>query len=508
MNSKRPEKPKEELRTVPHLFKGRPYCQLSAAFATANKDVWLVPEDVTQGSFDSPTTPEWLCGYLEQTFHVSGLRLDESISDACLCAFAGAKGGAWLATWDVYSGEDILEIWTGLAQALLRRTISKILEARVEDGRILLHLEYQPVAGDPKDLADIKRSTKLLERLAAAHRSGLVHGGINQRWVSLSPHPNIFGFGLAALYAAWRRGHGIKLGLLSADPRFASPDELMGETASARSDQFSLAALITASHLTTHGLADKIPLRVQGGNSFLDRIARTEDWVRALEGSTGEKKAREKLAVAISTGLAPDRERRRRWMWQAAILVLAVVAGAIGERLVATRNSHPAGWQVAGPEVSPRETPTLTSPNPTAPGNSSGAVGAPTPPSAVIAPAAPTQVLPVATAAFGGLRAMSVDEALPDWLSKHGKELGDAARACGTQGITGLLLGGEIPGPQIVQFTGKLTQSLDTAIPGTKNLVKRIRPVPLGKPVFLVTCGVAQDKAATMASQRGKKKPT
>jgi hypothetical protein len=479
--SKRRGKPGEEPKQEAPLRKGQRYCPLSAVFATTNRDAWLIPEDVDLGMFDPLTTPEELRGALEKAFRVRDLRLDVEASDTCLCAFTDPQGGAWLVTWDMYSEGDQLEIWADLARALLLCKVSKLLEARIEGGRVLVHLGYRPVVGDPKDLVDVNLSTRLLDCLAVAHRSGLLHGGINQRWISVAPHPNLFGFGLAALYAAWRHKQNVQLGLLGADPRFASPDDLMGEPPSIRSDRFSLAALITAGYLKCTGQDDKIPSHVQGGNSFLDRIARSEAWVEALQllDSSGKRKARRKLAAAFSTRLARDPERRW-WAWQASILVLAVLAGGIGDRLVAPQKAKESAVQ--GPPTSltvPKSTP--PSQSPAVPVANPRNIGEVTPPFSTANTAQ--------DAAAGEPHAMTLEDASLSWLSTHGKELRGYALACGSKKITGLLLGGNIPTKQIAQFTTNLYQSIIDGSPGSQVVVERIYPLHLQRPVLLVVCG-------------------
>src|SRR5262249_51455119 len=114
-------------------------------------------------------------------------------------------------------------------------------------------------------------SASLIEQLAKAHHSGLRHGGINERWIGTDNE--VFGFGLAALYAAWRRRECGKIGMLMADPRFATPDELRGFPPSPDGDRYALAKLIAASFRATQSAEHGMSRRVLGANAFLDLIA-------------------------------------------------------------------------------------------------------------------------------------------------------------------------------------------------------------------------------------------
>jgi hypothetical protein len=427
-----------------HDLRGLPYCRVSARFSSDGQDGWLVPDDLPLARFAPGTAEDELRQLLQKTFGVTGLELDLESTDACLCAFCRGDEDCWLASWDVYSNEDLVAVWDDLAQALSRRRSSRLLAARVAAGRVLLHLGYRPVAGDPHDLA-VRRSVELLEQLDAARRSGLRHGGINERWVSLSPSPRVFGFGLASLYAAWRRQRGAQVGLLVADPRYASPAELIGAPCSARGDSFSLAALLTTSYLVSRGVTGSMPRQVMGADAFLQRIAWSEEWVPALRravaayrylipwpGSNGYRR----LAAALTGPVRDARTwwtpRRQRWV-AVAMLAIAVLAAAVGARLVRGWDALPAGQTLLVRQMA--------------------------------APADPD-----------------------GWLKAHKKELDAVGKACSPGGTIVVMIGGQFTD----RFTSTLTGRLAAAAGGRQPSVE-VMAEPLARlPILVVACGVAE----------------
>jgi hypothetical protein len=444
---------------------------LSARFIEQHHDGWLVPEDLPLVSFSPATQVENLKNILEEEFHVEGLELDTEAMDACVCAFRQNDNGSWLASWDTYSPEELVGIWDDLARSLARRNSSKIVEARIEDGRVLLRLGYRPIAGDPRYLASTNSSTALLDQIAGLHKLGLRHGGINERWISAGA-TEVFGFGLSSLYAAWRRKQGVRLGLLVADPRFASPAELMGASPSIRSDRFSLAALITASCLEKAGSPHGMPRRVQGADAFLERIAWGGSWidVRSRAGLSVGKDEDRKLDAALEQipKSAAFAVGRLRLMRQATLLILALTIGGLLGSVV--RKDRQA------------ESP------------SSGAIkekiGAPAPTSVpAVITSATTKTASPASHADLGPRALSVDGKPLNWLTTHKEELGQYARVCGSIGVTCLVIGGDISPQDLREFTSGLERALGAGETTYRPLVVRHFKPPLRGVVLLVACG-------------------
>ncbi len=495
--------------TVRHDFRGLPYCRLSARFADDGGDGWLVPEDFPLKRFAPEVTEEGLRQQLQEAFGVTGLELDPDSTDACLCAFGCGVEESWLASWDVYSQEDLVLVWDDLARALSLRRSSRLLAARIVGGRVLLHVGYRPIAANPRDLAVLRRSGELLDRLAAARRSGLRHGGINERWVSLSPCPRVFGFGLASLYAAWRRQQGAKLGFLVADPRFASPAELIGSPGSGCHDSFSLAALLTTSHLACQGAIIGMPRRVMGADAFLQQIAWSGERLPRLE-RTAPISARlvgwppgsgvRRLAAALK---GPVHDLRRaglpgRLSGRAAVVTVAAAAlAAVGLWLFHVRQRpSPTAASAAnvdggqsGTAISGSNGPGLVSARSLAELATGASLAAPTaaPPQV---PAegqeAPSEPGPASLAAGQAPLVVRIEN--PDeWLAAHLAELEEIAAACSPAATVVLVIGGQLPAP----FIAALKEQLADFKGGHQPAVKLITDPPSRLPVLVVGCGAA-----------------
>jgi len=127
---------------------------------------------------------------------------------------------------------------------------------------------------------------------------------------------------LASVYSAWRKRNGLNLGLLTGDPRFASPAELAGDSPSAESDRYSLAVLLLAS-ISVANNPDSGQLFWKQfeyqGKGLIDRIGvPAELWMKCLNDNSGKpivelgEATRSRLIQALSGEEKPKSERPRR----------------------------------------------------------------------------------------------------------------------------------------------------------------------------------------------------
>jgi hypothetical protein len=77
--------------------------------------------------------------------------------------------------------------------------------------------------------------------LAAAHRAGIVHRDFKPQNVMVSPDgaPHVMDFGLAAVAAAGNTPRLTRVGSILGTPLYMSPEQLLGQPADARADQYS-----------------------------------------------------------------------------------------------------------------------------------------------------------------------------------------------------------------------------------------------------------------------------
>ena len=225
---------------------------------------------------------------------------DGESSDACFAAFcmnnSEYEDHRILVSRDPWNDDDELsEIWQGLAPALRNRDITGLWDASVdEQGYFVVHLDYVPSSA-PSDTTIRQQELKsLFKRLDCLHKRGLIHGGINERWINPSlKGQEVFGCGLARFYSLWRRKNQKGLGLLVGDPRFASPAELEGHEPSAESDRRSLVSVAATMMSMGLGKQQSSPAwkrPVLGPDAIMQRIVLTpDDWVKGV-GDSKEKK--------------------------------------------------------------------------------------------------------------------------------------------------------------------------------------------------------------------------
>ncbi len=322
------------------MTESRFFCPVSARLTAGNAPLYT-PIDVPPGRLgeDGPDLAEIAVEVGERI----GIE-DPASSDACFAAFAGSPGVV-LVSREPFDVLDLEEITADLIGAVAHRELTGVRRVQVTgSGHVFVWLDFQPVCGLVSTPGEIRA---LFDDLKALHAAGLVHGGINDRFINPSNPTGrrVFGTGLASAYAAWRRAAGIELGDLTADPRFASPGELSGEGPSEEGDRFALAAIAVTEMQAGDDAGATAP--VQGINAFLDRSgARASLLSRAEE--LGDRTASPILKAALEG--APPKSFP---IWRAGLAALAVLLLA-GQCMQVMRRPAPAPAPViAGGEVDP-----------------------------------------------------------------------------------------------------------------------------------------------------------
>lgn len=288
------------------------FCPVSARLSSSSFELFT-PNDTPIRRFETKPAP-WREALEQVKISVGGEI--EAASDACFAAFSSNEGGIVLVSRVAFAGDDLERITDELLLAAGRPDLSGILRSLVSpSGHVVVVVDYQPIA-ERADSAE--HAEALVENLQALHQAGLVHGGINERFLNPgSPAGRrVFGVGLSETYAAWRRVQGLALGELRADPRFASPPELRGEPASAAGDNFALAATILC-EVQSPGAAIPALDAVQGINALLAK-SRQRDVLVAYAQDISDKRVRDYLIGMME----PVKEADPK-MWRIAMLAVS-----------------------------------------------------------------------------------------------------------------------------------------------------------------------------------------
>jgi hypothetical protein len=188
------------------------------------------------------------------------------------------------------------------------------------------------------DAVDI--GLKLADALGHAHASGVLHRDIKPANVLVDGFGavKLADFGLAAILDAQSEGT-VTLGALS--PAFAAPEAFAWSAPSPAADVYSLAATIYA--LAT----GRSPRNVPWPADSLDQLATAfrgevepipgappnvnAALIRALATDTATRTPSARLFADELRGAVPvpSRPKRRRWVWPAAVVALAVVAAGV-----------------------------------------------------------------------------------------------------------------------------------------------------------------------------------
>ena len=286
------------------------YCPVSGRFGSEELP-WWSPSDA--GPRRAELRPGELLSLLAELGERPGAE-----SPAADAAFAAFTSGAdtLLLSRRPFDADDLELITAELLAAAEHPALTGVRRAQVTPaGHVLVVLDHAPVPGPLQETGDVRA---LFADLSALHDAGLVHGGLNERFVNPQAPAGrrIMGVGLSEAYAAFRRQEGLAIGPLRADPRFASPAELRGEPASPAGDRFALAAVcVTEAQAAGEPTPAMDP--IQGINAHLQRAAASEK-LRAMAAGVGERAARTTLLQAFR----PEREIDPR-------TVRLVLAGAI-----------------------------------------------------------------------------------------------------------------------------------------------------------------------------------
>lgn len=288
------------------------FCPISARFSTSSFEL-LTPNDTPIERFERGDVD------------LAAILADENIkvqeehaeaSDACMAAFALDGERFALISRHPYSADDLERITDELFLAAGVPEQSGILQSLVsKNGHVILVVDHAPLAAE---ISTAEHAASVISDLQSLQEIGVVHGGINERFLN-PDHPagrRIFGLGLSELYAAWRRNQGVALGDLRADPRFASPADLRGEPASDESDSFALAATLLSE--TAEDSSNAAALEpVQGVNALLQK-ARQKDRLIAEANAIGDRRVKDDLLAMMHPPKTPDLR-----IWRITVLIVS-----------------------------------------------------------------------------------------------------------------------------------------------------------------------------------------
>ena len=163
---------------------------------------------------------------------------------------ATTQGGAsyHLLTTHAQPGQDVVDrAFVGQLRALQARAITGLEAVEIFGGRLMLLFRERPAWPGRLPALDARLVAELYDALDEGHHNGLVHGAIDERSLCFPAGvAALRGWGLATVYAAWRASHGVPIGRMTADPRYASPDEWLGHPPSPESDRIALGLLVCA----------------------------------------------------------------------------------------------------------------------------------------------------------------------------------------------------------------------------------------------------------------------
>lgn len=286
------------------------YCPVSARFSSSSFELFT-PSDTPIRRYEGSDKGA------REALEALQLRVGAELagaSDAAFVAYSWQDAKNVLVSRAPFGADDLERITDELLLAAARPELTGVLSSKVApNGHLVVCIDYVPVEGRP---ASPEHAEALVDGLGLLRSAGIVHGGINERFVNPEApvERRVFGVGLSEAYAAWRRSQGLAIGELRADPRFATAAELRGEAPTLDSDAFALAAVVLCATQTP---GEPIPPLdpVQGINALLAKASQ-----RAVLVQFASSVADKRLRRTLESMLAPAREPDYR-MWRMAIFV-------------------------------------------------------------------------------------------------------------------------------------------------------------------------------------------
>lgn len=198
---------------------------------------------------------------------------------------------------------------------------------------------------EPLGAIDVRRLGAGVARgLAAIHEAGGVHRDLKPTNIRLrnGSEPVIVDLGITR--ALWETREFTEPGQRPMTPRYASPEQLMGQEVGPASDVYSLGVILyelLTGRIPLAGESPREVLTARGG--FLPQAFRREgervppellEWVpRCLDGAPARRPSALALATALSSSpTLPSRVRTRWWKLAASAALLLALAGAVALR--------------------------------------------------------------------------------------------------------------------------------------------------------------------------------
>lgn len=305
------------------------FCPVSARFSSSSFELFT-PNDTPIERF-KPTDVD-LVAILE-SLKISVQQENAAASDACFAAFPLQGDQHVLISRAPFDAADLERITDELFAAASAPELTGIVRTAISaTGHVVVQVDYVP---DDAPVISAEHAASVVSELQALHEHGLIHGGLNERFLH-PEHPagrRIFGVGLSETYAAWRRQQGLKLGELRADPRFASPADLRGELASFESDNFALAATILSEIAEDKSNTPALD-PVQGVNALLHKARQRETLVERAH-AVGDRRVKDELLTMMAPPKTPDLR-----MWRITVLLVSGLSALMLLWLVIPSSPH------------------------------------------------------------------------------------------------------------------------------------------------------------------------
>lgn len=194
-----------------------------------------------QSSWRAVTKPECVTEPAASASWGEGWKELAHASDGCLAAIFGKRQYRLVSRGPVDEAVlDALDL--DLVMAHRRVDAPTMTLDRQAQGWVQIVLGHEPRSPPDSSFvgSELALWDKWLDCILEAHERGIVHGGLNERW--LDPLGEVHGWGLARLYGRWRAQR-LPWTPGAADPRLASPDALLGQEPRPLDDLYAFAML-------------------------------------------------------------------------------------------------------------------------------------------------------------------------------------------------------------------------------------------------------------------------